>query len=501
MEITAARQELDLSTGTEILPGSFEPEDHFYPRVLNAQIHPSVSFFLRLQRSRVVNRYCHLNPRVDPNFLMGLLSHEPRYFQWAGADLFHATTADGDRQMVVVETNSCPSGNKSMPIPSDEAEQGGYRTLLEHTFLPLLRKARLPGRLAVIYDKNHIEAKGYARALADLTQEPVLLTPFPDAASDPPTRFEKGILYIRDSNHDWVPARAAFRYVTQRPWNRIPIRTRTKVLNPIIGCLAGGRNKLVGAKAYDLYNAELEGTGLRIHTPETIRDVRREEIPLWVRKFGGYAVVKVPYRNAGQGVTTIVRPSELEALMESESEYDQFIVQSLIGNSSWSSESEWGRLYHVGTMPNRKGEIHVADLRMMVAAGPNGFLPLAIYARRAASPLPELLDPQTPSWNVLGTNLSTRSADGDWAAQTDRLLLVDRRDFNSLGLGLDDLIEAFIQTVLSAIAIDRMATTLITTKGELRVGLFRSLDNDEQLLREVARGRSADSTSDRGGGS
>ena len=29
-------------------PGSFEAERHFYPRVLNAQIHPLVRFFLSL---------------------------------------------------------------------------------------------------------------------------------------------------------------------------------------------------------------------------------------------------------------------------------------------------------------------------------------------------------------------------------------------------------------------------------------------------------------------
>ena len=33
-------------------------------------------------------------------------------------------------------------------------------------------------------------------------------------------------------------------------------------------------------------------------------------------------------------------------------------------------------------------------------------------------------------------------------SDTNRLVLMDRRDFNKLGVGLDDMIEAYIQTVL-----------------------------------------------------
>lgn len=58
---------------------------------------------------------------------------------------------------------------------------------------------------------------------------------------------------------------------------------------------------MMAARAYDFLNAELltEGAGLEIRVPETIRNVTKNEIPLWVETMGGHAVLKVPYSNAG----------------------------------------------------------------------------------------------------------------------------------------------------------------------------------------------------------
>jgi hypothetical protein len=471
-----------------VVPGSFEPERHFYPRVLNAQLHPLVRFFLALDNDRIISRYCHLNPRVRAETLSEILASEPRYLRWSGADLLHVTTEAGRRQMVIVETNSCPSGQKSMPSFEEHDDPHGYRSNLEHSFAPLLRGRRLPGDLAVIYDKNPMEASGYAATMADMFDEPVHLVSFVDPTGresiQPRCRFVAGTLEVRNAADEWLPIRAAFRYVTQRPWNRIPVQTKTAILNPIIGCLAGGRNKMVAAKAYDFYNGNLTGTGLSIRTPVTTWDVSKREVPLWVKRLGGHAVIKVPYSNAGQGVFTITSQAELDAFMKIDHPYEQFIVQSLIGNAHWSSVTQSGRLYHVGTVPDKRGLIFVADLRVMVCAGPGGFRPLVIYARRARSPLlPKLGD--VPSWDMLGTNLSIKREDGGWDSDTARLLLMDRKDFNSIGVGIDELIEAYIQTVLSTVAIDQMAQRLISTKGMLRSKLFRSLNDDDALLAEI----------------
>lgn len=467
--------------------GAFQAPNHFYPRVLNAHPHPLVKYFLGLGNERVIKRYCHLHPDVHEEAVVDLLASRPKYFRWGGADLFYVTNEAGVRQIVVVETNSCPSGQKSMPVADDADDRGGYKKLIERSFLPLLKRRTLPqGELAVIWDKNPMETTGYAAVMADLAGEGVHCVKFTYDDPDPAVRFtDDGVLEVESESGEWVPIRAALRYVTQRPWDRIPAITKTAILNPVLICLAGGRNKLLAAKAYDFYNAESYATGLRIRTPETIQNVGIPEIPLWFNRMGGVAVVKVPYSNAGQGVYTLTTKDELDAFMATEQHYDRFIVQSLVGNSSWTSRTSRGRLYHVGTVPDRKGNIYAADLRFMVGVSPEGFYPIAIYARRARTALQAELTGEIPSWDMLGTNLSVKLGENDWTTESERLLLMDSRDFNRLGIGVDDLTEAYIQTVMAVAAIDQMGQRLITAKGKFRRKFFTSLNPDPALLEEI----------------
>ncbi|PIK14847.1 hypothetical protein [Halobacteriovorax sp. JY17] len=463
-------------------PDGFEVEKHFYPKSLNSHLHSMVGHFFTLNHSRIVNRYVHLNPQVCPEALDKLLKYQSSNFHWGGADLFYVATETGNRKMVVLETNSCPSGQKSMPAASESDEYRGYKSLIENSFIPLLKKRRLPtGKIAVIYDKNHMETSGYAATIADLTGEEVLLVSHYNG-SDSLISFNDGVMHVLHEGKQ-VPIKAAFRYVTQKPWNRIPIETKTLIYNPTLICLSGGRNKLLANKAYELFNSEIAESGLKILMPETIKDVSRLEIPLWVKKFGGKAVIKNPYSNAGQGVYTITSEYELDEFMKLDHDYDQFIVQSLIGHYNWSSTTQSGKYFHIGTIPNKKGKTFIADLRVLVYSTPKGFYPCAIYARRAKSPLESSIEGN--SWEVLGTNLSEKLGDNKWSSDTSRLLLMDRKDFNTLGIGTDDLIEAYIQTVLTIIAIDKMSLNLVNKKGNFRKKLFRSLDNDKSLMNEI----------------
>lgn len=467
-----------------IQPGSFNPDNHFYPKALNAQLHPMVSYFLSLTTEQLIDRHCHLNPLVSPDALRSILTTPTKHFHWGGSDLFYVTTEKGNRRMVVLETNSCPSGQKSMPSFDDSDEYRGYKAILSQSFLPALKSRRLPeGELAVLYDKNYMECSGYAAALADLTQQPVYLIPH---MKNGPTHvlFQDGVMFLKQENDKHIPIKAALRYVTQSPWDRIPVVTKTFIYNSTLVCLAGGRNKLLASKAYEMFNSETHDDGLSILTPKTIRDVSKIEVPLWVQRFRGYAVVKNPYSNAGQGVYTITSQQELDEFMAIEHKYDQFIVQSLIGHYNWSSTHDQDRYYHIGTVPSKKNHIFVADLRMMVYSTSEGYRPCALYARRALSPLQRNIADGS-SWNMLGTNLSIKGEDGSWDSDTSRLMLMDRKDFNSIGIGLDDLIEAYIQTILSITAIDKMAQNLINKKNQFKCKLFSSLDPDPTLIKEV----------------
>lgn len=466
-----------------IKPNTFEAENHWYEKSLNATIHPMVAYFLKLDKEQIVKRYCHLNPTVSPSDLMEILNYQAKYYHLSGADLLNVTTENGNRQMIVIENNSCPSGQKSMPLLDEFNEQGGYRTFMEQTIKSQISYSRNPV-VAVLYDKNYMEASGYAHALSDMIGLPVHLVPFynKDENKHIKTSGEYIELFI---NGKWEQVSFIFRYLTQKPWNRLPIKSKTTIVNPTIVCLAGGRNKLTASKAYSLFNSELTEKNLKILTPKTIWDVNKNEIPLWVFNFGGKAVIKNPYSNAGQGVYTIVNEEELNKFMAMDFEYDKFIVQSLVGNYNWSSTVNEAKYYHVGTVPNKKGHSYVLDFRMMIHATKTGYRPISIYSRRAKSPLKDTLETGQDSWDILGTNLSFKNTDGSWGSQTSRLLPMERKEFNNLGIGLDDLIEGFIQTVLSSIAIDKMAIQLLDEKGELNRELFKSLNDDDSLLNEI----------------
>ena len=468
----------------------------------------------------------------------------------------HTTNNDGEKKMVLIETNSCPSGLKSTPLFDEMDEFGGYRVLLERTFLPRVKVAEslnlVPnGRLCVLFDKNPMEASGYAAVLADLTQEIVHLVPCFDKddlkrvrftnqnghlevlVDEPLTRDTRSPSVSSDNSFSspgrgassaatatsphispidpppddvddenveysatgirrrWIPIRGAVRYVTQRPWNRIPIDTPTVLMNGTLPCLSGGRNKLVAAKAYDAFNVELAASGLQIKTPLTIRDVNWEDIPIWYERLGGFCAIKVPYSNAGQGVYTITSPEEFAKFLEQAKEcpYSKFIVQSLVSNSSWSSAGFDGtpRLYHVGTVPDKKHDIYVADLRIMVSGSNDGFKLVGMYARKTRAPLAKELVPGMDSWEQLGTNLSVKVSDNFFGSEPERLLLMDRRDFNVLGMGIDDLIDAYIQTILSVVAIERMCKFLMPD-GKFSLPLFRSVCDDDALLKEIEQG-------------
>ena len=122
---------------------------------------------------------------------------------------------------------------------------------------------------------------------------------------------------------------------------------------------------------------------------------------------------------------------------------------------------------------------------MLVNRFDSGFTPVATYARRARTSLSDTL-PEN-SWDMLGTNLSIKIGENKWTSDSKRLMLMDRKEFNSLGIGLDDLIESYIQSALSMVSIDKLCKRLLVD-NKFNHDLFVSLNNDQALTEEFYNG-------------
>ena len=71
-------------------PGEFQPEKCFYPKALNATIHPIVKKFFNMKNELIINRYTKLNPTVDADVLKQMLEYKPKHFKWAGEFILYS---------------------------------------------------------------------------------------------------------------------------------------------------------------------------------------------------------------------------------------------------------------------------------------------------------------------------------------------------------------------------------------------------------------------------
>lgn len=508
-------------------PNTFEDDDHFYPNILNMRLHPTVAKFLSLTRKQIALRYCWRKPEVDYEALVNLLSTSAKHFKWAGSDLMHVKDFHGNSELTLIETNSCPSGQKSAPPIDMSDTQKTYRMLIERGLWPTLVEkekngtAVVGGVLAVIYDKNPMETNAYASALADISGENVYFVPYVDSSVvkdvEPNVRFVRAndgsnehVLEIKNIDYsnspsststyeekEWLPVRAAFRYVTQKPWKRIPVLTKTVIFNPIIACLAGGRNKITAAYAYEKFNKKHSDVGLKMNFPLTRINVAYSDLRESVKAMGYKCVIKIPYSNAGQGVFVIHSKKDMtkfEAkIMEFQMNLEdcKFLLQALLGHSLTKDDDPAMRV-HVGTIPDKKGDKYVFDLRMMVSSGTCGLKPLLVYARKAHTPLPIQLpsddDDYASGHDYYVTNLSVLENPGTFSSDVSRLVPAAEHCFDSLGIGIDLLIEGHIQTCMAVHAIDELACELLEPNedGNIDVtGNLSKINNDINLLREI----------------
>lgn len=78
--------------------------------------------------------------------------------------------------------------------------------VMEHTFRGLLERADLDlGGLAVLYDKNPMEATGYAAVMADLMKEVVHLVEYYEKDLDPPVKWVDRVMHVRSKDGSLHP--------------------------------------------------------------------------------------------------------------------------------------------------------------------------------------------------------------------------------------------------------------------------------------------------------
>ena len=70
--------------------GEFQSEKCFYPKALNATIHPIVKKFFNMKNELIINRYAQLNPTVDAQVLKQMFEYKSKNFKWAGELILHS---------------------------------------------------------------------------------------------------------------------------------------------------------------------------------------------------------------------------------------------------------------------------------------------------------------------------------------------------------------------------------------------------------------------------
>jgi hypothetical protein len=539
-----------LATIMEIVPPGrvLNDPEFYFSKARQAVIHPDLEWLMNASNEEIVERYIKRHPEVNASALLEILRTPCVHFRWSGADLFAVRNKrTGEARMLIIETNSSPSGQSTVPcvrtdppaIHTLPMENNGFIIMMRDVFKPMVDSFQIEkerGRLCVLYDKNLPEARANAASMAHVFQEDVVVVSCTADDMNRTCRWDDHQQLHVLIDGEWQPMRAGFRYVTQSPHTRIPVISNyappsraTLLFNPVIGCLAGGRNKSMAALAYQELNIELGrlGVGVRILTPETRYDVPYDDLRDIITSMGYRAVVKVPYSNCAQGVDTILTPKEMGEVLDSPRRYQRYVVQELIGSSEWPDNNNNGVLpvsSSVEDLESRgsssscpplsvtsrsssprcspplspstrtlrdvwahrcaliNGEPYVFDLRSLVVSTPVGFRSIGMVARRAGQPLePKLWKVRRRSFSMLGTNVSVvkgKHTTGVHVSQdtdVDRILLIDEQYRDITRLTLDDLIDAYIQTCLCTRAIDdRAQQLLISENGTMR--LFGELE-------------------------
>lgn len=227
--------------------------------------------------------------------------------------------------------------------------------------------------------------------------------------------------------------------------------------------------------------------------PFTLPLVKKEDVPSLARDLNFLLAVKVPHSAAGVGIYLITNEADLDDFMKEKQPYEDFVVQALIGHRAWyqkrSNHEQLGnQLYPRPCKTPVDNLEYVYDIRFIIACGDDGWHPAYVLARRAENPLEETIPEPGTASSVLKTNLSRIAKDGSQKLDESMALILTEETFQMTGLSLVDLVEGYIQSILSAVAVDRMCQRLMPDKEHFDLRMFQEMCPDKDLLEEVCKG-------------
>jgi hypothetical protein len=397
--------------------GEPRQEDIVCPVAQGASMAPELRECLHLSPEAIAELYAR-RESIDQGALVRLLRSGARHFRLSGVDLLRTIEAPG---FVVLEANSAPGFGYC--TPGRDAWELAYRKAARL----VVETVRAGGEGAVALlteDKLPCETLGYRHALAQAAGAEVPVWGPADLRGAELTASRQ--LRVRGQ----IVA-GGLRYLHTNPWELLPPDTAGVYINGTRVDLAGARDKVAAAHAFQKLNDGRSAGLPRLSFPAT-HILRGPSMTAELPGDWAGVVLKPPHLNSGAGLRFFSKIP-----------------------SAWPASTVFPLVAQAMVRPSRSLLIdgRVYDLRMVVGSDASGFFPIMAYARLARRPYDESLEGDALAMALI-TNISAAAADGSSRFEYERLLIPSTEGWRRLGLSQEDFAVAYVHSVLATLAID-----------------------------------------------
>jgi len=99
---------------------------------------------MNLSSEQIIARYCHLHPTLNKEKLRTILAYQCQHFHWSGFN--QCNYRRRWQKILIIENNSCPSGQKPMPFLTTIKRQAPtrwwYKERVSHLLTRTVRNPR-----------------------------------------------------------------------------------------------------------------------------------------------------------------------------------------------------------------------------------------------------------------------------------------------------------------------------------------------------------------------